>query len=389
MVLRKSIECFSLTIGLFALFSCSRDVSSTIFHYQSEIIAIRDLEPALILDTTQYAVTYYTSLQLPSEYKYLKCDKMEYVGGFFYLLDTEYNKTVFVFDSQGHFVSRIGQRGRSASEYLDSPTDFFVNPRNDQVMVYERNAHRVHVYDQNGNQIELHTFKMWPYAVGTLFNGYYMAAFDYKEAGKGLQLGVFDRDERIVLPIITMDSPHVFINNERAFVLHGDFLYHIPHFSDSVLIFKSDTLSRVIHLQFQSQFVPSDVIRESNGGNLDDYKLFRGITSVSGYYETNSFNSFSYSKSHVQIKCIIDKRNGMQYHFTGSPFRGLFPGHRYTMVEDSIFWLVTEDDIADLNYALQHEIVKKELSHTYSIIRDIIQNKYPFPLILKVRLDHQ
>ena len=110
---------------------------------------------------------------------------------------------------------------------------------------------------------------------------------------------------------------------------------------------------------------------------------------VSDYYETNGYVSFLYSKNHVRKKCIIDKANNNQYHFTNAPFKGLFPGDKYAVDGESIYWLVCEDDVVDMNFALENEVVKTELSHTYSLIRDIIQGKYSLPLIVKINIEHQ
>lgn len=369
--------------------SCSKRKSSIDLYYQKDIISVWDRQPDVMLDTTQYSLDLFAFLTFPSQIKNLKCEKMEYVNGFFYLLDTEYNKTVFVFDSDGNFVSQLGRRGRASNEYLDKPTNFFVQAKDSQIMVYERNAHRIHYYDNKGGQTELQVLKIWPYDAGTMFDGHFVAAFDYKEAGRGMQLGVYDSDEKLVTPVIELGENHVYVDNERSFKLSGEDLYHIPHFSDSVYVFHSDTLSKIIHLRFESLFLPSEIIKEVDKGDLEKYRSFRGIMYVSDYYETNGYVSFLYSKNHVRKKCIIDKTNNNQYHFTNAPFKGLFPGDKYAVDGESIYWLVCEDDVVDLNFALENEVVKTELSHTYSLIRDIIQGKYSLPLIVKINIEHQ
>lgn len=378
------ILCCTIVFALFAA-SCSERHEIPNLNYVREELFVSDQQQFQFMDTTDYFLEILCSLSLPSKIKYLQCDKIEYVNGYFYILDVERNNTILVFDSVGNYISQIGQRGRASNEYIDNPTNFCVNPENNQVMVYERNAHRIHTFNQNGKQVKLQTLKLWPYDVGTLFNGNYVGAFDYKEAGKGLQLGVFDKEENITLPVLNLDETHVFLHNERTFRTVGQQLYHIPNFSDSVLVFKEDTLYKVVHLNFQSPFITQEIIHETNGGNLDRYHKFEGITSISNYYETDNYITFMYTYNNLQIKCIINKQNNKQCSFASAPFKGLFPGHNYIIDGENILWLITEDDIVDLKYALQYDAVQKELAQTHSLIRDIINEKYALPVILRIK----
>ena len=119
---------------------------------------------------------------------------------------------------------------------------------------------------------------------------------------------------------------------------------------------------------------------------MEDYISFRGISSINDYYETKNFIHFSYSLSHVKLRCLIDKNNGKQYNTTGSFYKGLFPGNAYCIKDDYILWLITQEDIDDLSDIINNNFSNEDnfWNETHFLIKDIIENKYKLPLILKI-----
>lgn len=375
----------TLIIGMALMTSActEQQFSVPVFSYDKRLLEIKDGQNMPLLDTTEYKMELYATLKMPDRYKGIEVSKFEYIDGRFYILDEEYNKTVFVFDSIGNFVASLGEQGRASNEYLYKPNDFFVDRKNKLVNVHEQNARRIHRFSLDGKQTNLINTEIWPYSIGFLSNGHYAAAFDHPSAGKGLQLGVFDDDGNCVQPLINQKESSEFVNNRHAFINKDDKLYHIPNFSDSIIVISGDTISEVIKLKFKSPFINSDVIDDAKNGDLYEYQNFDGVTVLSDYYETDKYISFSYSKRNLVIGCIIDKETGKQYHFTSTPFDGLMPMAHYTINDNIMYLLLTEYDVKEFQMLLGNDDISSELKKTSSVMRKILAEE-PKNYVLKV-----
>lgn len=378
-----------LLLGLcILLFSCARN-ESVMSDYATRIVQVEDCSEAKLIDSTSCRIELMAELQLPKTTKYIYATKMQCIDDKFFILDQK-NHTVFAFDSAGNFISRYGERGRSKNEYINTPTDFFVEYNTGNIHVFERDSRRILIFSEDGNHIQTLHLDCWPYSVALTTTGNYLTTFNYKAAGNGIELGIITPNEESVKSILYLQHDYDFVNSNRTSYMSDKFLYHIPNLSDSVLVFYGDTVKEVIKLEFPYVGMPDKIKKQLSKGILEEYKAHRGLTSINDYYETSQLINFSYSLSHVKINCLIDKRNNKQYHSTGAFCQGLFPGNRYCMKDNHIYWLITQDDIGDMSYmidlCLNDENLKKQYDITHPIIKDILKQKYQLPVILKITL---
>lgn len=389
--MKELYNCFVAFIVIAAFSACSRE-SLLPLNYASKQLEINDDNTRFDIrcDSTKYIIDRIIPLSVPERFLGLQCEKMEYVDGYFYLLDQEVNHSVLVFDSLGNFVSSLGRRGHANNEYIEKTTDFFVDSKHNKVEVYERNSPRIHVFSRSGKQEGFVKLKMWPYAIGITSENNIMAAFDYKEAREGLQLGIFNHNEELLKPLIEIDCNHEFVNYEKCFVRSGDYLYHIPNFSDSVLVFKSDSLVEVKKIRFKSPFLTDDIKERVNEGDIEKYTQHEGINGINNYYETPRYINISYSKSMLRVNCIIDKKTGNQYQFLTVPFKGYFPAQTYTLSDSSSYWLITKEGVEEtmdpaMNNSRSKKELEKEWSVTPSLLKDLLNKKHTLPAIVQIR----
>ena len=384
------LPCIAAFLVVAVFSACTRGSLHTSYARNQLEINDDSMRFDLRCDSTKYIIDRVIPLSVPERFLGLQCEKMEYVDGYFYLLDKEVNHSVLVFDSLGNFVASLGRRGHANNEYIEKPSDFFVDSKHNRVEVFERRSPRVHIFSRSGKQENFVKLKMWPYAIGITSENNIMAAFDNEEAGGGLQLGIFNHDEELVKPFFEIDCNHEFINDEMCFVRSGDYLYHIPNFSDSVLIFKSDSLVEVKKICFKSPFLTSDIKKKANVGDIEEYMRYEGINGIRNYYETPRYINLSYSKSMLNVNCIIDKRTGSQYQFLTVPFKGFFPAQAYTLSGSTSYWLITKEDVdmimdLTINKSSSKKEQEKEWSVTPSVVKDLLCKKYGLPAIVQIR----
>ncbi len=375
---------------LLLLCSCSHKHNEAKSYYTTRNIQIEDYSMTQYMDSANCKIEIATELKMPSNFRYMDGKKLLYENGCFFLMDSKYNNTIFVFDSVGNYINKLGERGRAKNEYIKSPTDFFVDSNNGNVHVFERDSRRIIIFTKDGNYKETIQLNYWPYSIGYTSSGNYLASFNYKKAGDGLQLGVIGLNEEVVNPILYLQNDFDFVTTHNTSILSDGLLYHIPNFSDSIMVFCGDTVKEVIKLNFPYKEIPNEIKKLVAKSEMDNYIAFRGINSISNYYETNSFVNFSYSLSHVKFNCLIDKRNKKQYHSSGGFFQGVFPGHTYCVKGDYILWLITQDDVDDLLSIMKFnsDNYDSDAIFPHVIVKDIMRKKYKLPLILKITPCH-
>ena len=93
----------------------------------TESVSIEWNRQTKLLDTADYAVSRIVPLKLDSTMFIGHADKIEFYDGYIFLMDKEYAKRIFVFDSLGNMSACIGGLGRAKNEYLRGPSDFSID----------------------------------------------------------------------------------------------------------------------------------------------------------------------------------------------------------------------------------------------------------------------
>lgn len=349
------------------------------------IIDILPMHESIMFEMGECQIEVVAELSLPNTFKYMGCQKMIYEDGYFYILDEKYNRTIHVFDSLGNYHANVGTRGRAEHEYINAPTDFFVDTQTKTIHVFERDSRRILIFNKDGSFIKSLKFNSWPYSIGYIKPGTYWAAFNYKKAGNDAGLGVFCPEADKIKRAYNLKKDCAFVNKHRTFRKYDGINYHIPNLSDSVLVMKGDTITEIVKLRFNDSFISDHIRNQVAVSDMHEYTSFCGVASISNYYETSGFVTFSYTLSNVKINCLIDKLSGKQYQTTGSFVKGIFPGCSYTVMNDHILWLITEDDIDVLPDELKDRIRNDEIvDDVHPLIKEIIKKRYTLPIVLKL-----
>ena len=82
-------------------------------------------------------------------------------------------KSVFVFDLNGKFLSKVSRIGRGPGEY-GKLAWFDVNPSNNEISIYDVSSHKILVYSVDGDFIRQFTFEKIPSDFCVLPNGNYL-----------------------------------------------------------------------------------------------------------------------------------------------------------------------------------------------------------------------
>lgn len=384
----KKIACIAFVVCIISLFiSCDNNEKYYLSGYTKDNVNIGKSFEQSCVGIDDCTIDIMANLKVPSTVKGFVGDKMLYENGHFFIMDQEHNKTVFVFDSLGNYVSKLGCLGRADNEYLDKPTDFFVDTQKGEIHVFERNNRKIHIFDITGRQKRSIKMDIWPYSIGLTSNGNYAAAFDYIESGNGLQLGVYNNEMNVINSLLSIDETHEFVSTTSSFFSSEGILYHVPNLGDSVLVFKNDSVSKVVKIDFGGDFLPHDIVDETNRGNLDKYKSFEGCSNISRYYETSRYVVLSFAKNQMRWNCLIDKVSGKKIFSLNSFVSGVFPGVLYFVKGEYIYWLITQSDVDDYSFVMKADNQNEILKDTHPVIKKILNKGVELPVVLKIKLN--
>jgi len=146
---------FALFIIFFIHFSCVRkqkdsyyDIASTIENSNLHII---DLDKAERIDTCKLSFFFKSAkcVRLDDDSKAIigGISKLVAYNGKLYVSDTKDAKSLIVFDDDGKYIMKIGERGRGPGEYVRFD-DFTINTDENEIILLDYG--RIHIYDLNG-----------------------------------------------------------------------------------------------------------------------------------------------------------------------------------------------------------------------------------------------
>jgi|GEM_PF-7123421 hypothetical protein len=92
----------------------------------------------------------YIQLESPENHLIGEISGLIYFKDRFYILDSEYTKSIFCFEKNGRFLFEIKRIGQGPGEYLN-PSSISIDEINNHLLVYCRTSHQVLIFDLVGN----------------------------------------------------------------------------------------------------------------------------------------------------------------------------------------------------------------------------------------------
>lgn len=97
-------------------------------------------------------VTNFKFLKLKTDLKIIDIDKVVYYSESYYVLDKKASQ-LMVFNGEGDFINRIGERGNGPGEYLRI-TDFEIDKEKQQILILSEPNRALFIYGLNGNFVK-------------------------------------------------------------------------------------------------------------------------------------------------------------------------------------------------------------------------------------------
>ena len=380
------VACGVISIVCISLCSCFGGDREPLFHgYEVQSVHVKN-NAITQLDNDCRDIKIETYLSLRDSIFTLMCQRMKVEDGYYFLQGSGKNQTIWVFDSVGNYVSKLGERGRKNNEYQTDVTDWFYLKDSNEVYVFERNTRKIHVFSVDGSSKETIILESWPNAIGALKKNDLFCSYYHKQAKDGAQLALLSKDEEVKKIFINLQENMKFQATDNSFFSSCGKLFHVPNFADSAIVFNRDSVEKVVRFSFEDKFITKEIKKEIYDGKMENFFQFDGVQSINTYYETTRFHYLKYMFSGICINHLIDKRTNNQYKFANSLVKGILPSDVFCVKDNKLLYLVTKQKVEEYRHLLDDDTLAEELSESDDVVRRIFNGEEPLPLILSVEI---
>ena len=411
MIRKFSIKAKYLAMGLFAmpiLAACSSEDSNGLGDYKKETITVDSLEAqSKLLTKEQYSIDSVCSLVWPSDLQYYSISGFMVKNNRAYVLVCSYETSVLVYDSSGKllwktginggvkFVSdsngkvrKVGKKVKAEDNKYVEPAYFFVDDNDNLYATRSYGEKKIDVYNKEGNVFKTIDVKRErPNYIGVTNNGRYL--FSFAENTCGAALAICNKDGRIQKKLVPFGKKISDRIVGGGFIQNGDRLCHIPYFSDSIFVFKNDTLEKVVKLDFKGKFImdviPDAVTDEGENGGIHNLPRFEGVDYISTYKETDSLIYFDFYYNKFRKGARLIRKNTSET-FCGVEFEGLIPFYNPYLLGNKLVFFVSKDCVEGIWNRRRDAMFMEEYNKSAPQVQALIDGKIKAPAIFYISI---
>lgn len=339
------------------------------------------------LEKTQYLVDSILSLNIPENVTEIGIDKIMITDNHVYILDSEINKRLFCFNNKGNLTTSIGERGHARGEFIGKPDEFFVDSKN-RLHVFDKIGHKINIFREDGTVEEvIETSNYYPHSIGLTSNNNYMMYFidGYREQIQGADvpasLILLDENGENSKKLLISKGEMNCVISEHTFFQNCNRLAFIPCFSDSVVIFKNDTVEKIVSFDFNGKALCKEKPKVLYGDDysfMDDYQEMLGIES---FQESDSYVYINFIYKQQDVSWLFNKKTGQTFCAT-SLFEGVQPFRYYCLNEDKIVAYIDHGYIEEFKKYYNRPEFQENLKKSADCIKDMLEGKIQVPALV-------
>ena len=343
------------------------------------------------METSQYSVDSILTLKIPDGVIEMGIDKISIVNSNVYILDNINNK-MYTFDSNGNLRAIIGERGHARGEFIGKPDEFFIDSNN-KLHVFDKIGHKINVYNEDGSVdkvIEKNEF--YPHSLGMTSNDRYLMYFidGYKDEKNETELPssllLFDKKCKDYKRLIPLREEQKCVISEHTFFQDRDRLSFIPCFSDSVIVFKADTIEKIVSFDFEENILckdmPEKLEQSEDFSFMSDYQAVLGLNR---YQETDSFVYLDYIYQQRGLYWLYNKRTGQI--ICGSKFfEGLNPYSYYCINGNQIIAYIDNKTVEQFKQFYNNNAFQENLKKSPEYLKDLLEGRIQAPVLIYITL---
>lgn len=372
---------------MFLLASCQQkyELKSSLYSY--EVLSVSPHKVTKSLGVSDYAVDSISFLKMPSGEFLSNVDKMFLGKDLILLLDKDQSKKVWAFGKDGSYKYKIGDIGKSMSEFIEGPTDFDVNRSEGKIFAYDRWKNCLLKFSLTGkfeDKIDLDNILPTSFVVED--NGNFLFSMkEHSSDDNDCELIVSSPMMKRIYNLKSLEQECLYLPSNSQFSRSNNALYYIPILSDSVYRISNDTIDRLIKVDFGNRFISAK--ERIDMFALKHPKLGKKVKQINDYQESENWIYLSYVYDDM-IYYFLKNKNSNKVINSPILMEGLFSPNRVILQNDQLICFLS-DDFVPMTIKSKDSMGTnwdKMLDLTCFEIRQMINKKENGPVIIYFHL---
>ncbi|WP_147677878.1 6-bladed beta-propeller [Algibacter pacificus] len=248
-----------------------------------------------------------------------KVDEIKIHHDNIYILDKNISKSVFVFDIEGKFIRKIGQKGKGPGEYI-RPDGFEIDKKNKELLIPNTAIRKILRYDFEGNFLGDIDIKVAFLDFKILDNGNFVLlagdeANTHLNELKRKELYITKRN----FEIIQYGPSRSYFKNvkyapEANLMSQNNKISYAYKLSDTLLVLDNNELTASYKLDFGKHSINKKKLQATNTG-----EFFNGILKqmnksayfLGNHFQTKDYIYFSYLYKEKSLRCFYNKNQSI------------------------------------------------------------------------------
>lgn len=310
-------NCF--LISLLLLISCSTGKSPDTGAKNAEVQLLKFGSEPFNPDQMIEKVTYVPLQVTDPNSIFSEISKVKFINDKIYIMDAVTQHYLYVFDSSGHFIRKVGKQGKGPGEYLRL-RDFDVD-KEGNIYLYDLQQKRLLISDSTGSKFRQIVTPFRADGFVKLENGGFMfSLMKESQDSEFTNIKLIITDSALFVNQKLFQYSDEFLDNKLTYGLLSKYsqgiLYNKPVNDSIFLISESGTVEKIFVLDFENSIVPNEIkdnyakLTELRSSNTYKY-LYNPPLIVNNYIIGNifwgpdkAFFAYDTESSSVRIKKV-------------------------------------------------------------------------------------
>ncbi len=331
-----------------------------------------------------------------------KISQIDFFSNKIFILDQD-TKNIFVFDARGHFLNKIGSKGKGPGEYI-RPLNFIINKKDSLLKVYDSATRKIISYNFYGRFIgEIYINKYlssfgewnngsgyWGYCAGDLNEDIRKGQ---KEAVKFIKFTLNGQEVQTYKGEKVIDN--LYLKDCYITSQYKDKIYFIEPYSEKIYSFDGEKIAPDYEINFGGKFIPPKAlsqIRELNSKENSSAKKVNDIIDNYIFFFIRFFENDNWIYLFTPFQgtsTLYNKANkkGLTFH------NNIFKENSY----ETFFWplLLSENRLYSApNPSKLFELLKESIERKYSaertsslrrLLKNVNENDNPIIFIYDIK----
>jgi hypothetical protein len=366
---------FYAIIVCLLLFGCKHTSNNEIISEGSIVIDININENSVLKYSDIFDSIRFIRLETQDSSLVGRIKKIIAIEDKFVVLDASIAKMVFVFDSNGKFLNRIGAIGGGTEEY-DCPDDISYDKYNDEILVWCYNKQSILKFKIDGTFSKRIQTAWWASAMSIMNrNAYllYLNNISQKKGYNNYQIAIINEDGKISGQLLQQSENIKHLSSIGLFSSYNDEVLFTQEYRNEILTIDNDEIKIKYYSNFHEHNIPLSALENVTSKKLTQIIMDRGYAFNSNCLETSSHVILQFVYKRMIFDCYYSKETKT------SKISSIYVNDIYALCPNKMFMFINDDSLISFvepQSFIEFNDIVKFLNKDRNNIKDLLIRKF-------------